>query len=166
MAHSLILGVTESGKTTFGKKLAKSFLDLGHGVLVLDPLNDPDWPASFKTTDPAEFLKVFKASRSCFVFIDEAGMSVGRFDREMEMTATMGRHLGHSCFFISQRAKQINPTVRDQCGYLALFTSSLDDSKIHANEWNHPELVNASKLKKGEYFYCDRFNPVKHLRIF
>lgn len=166
MAHSLILGVTECGKTTLGKKLSQHFIDSGYGVIVLDPLNDPAWPASFKTSDPDEFLRVFKKSRKCFVFIDEAGQAVGRFNNEMEQTATMGRHFGHSCFFLSQRAKQINTTVRDQCSYLALFTSSLDDSKIHANEWNHPELCEAYKLPKGKYFYCDRFNPVETRRVF
>lgn len=162
----MILGVTECGKTTLGKSMAAAFLNAGYGVIVLDPLADPAWPATFKTTDPAEFLSVFKKSRRCFVFIDEAGKSVGRFDSEMEQTATMGRHFGHSCFYLSQRAKQINLTVRDQCSYLALFTSSLEDSKIHANEWNHQELTGAYKLPKGQYFYCDRFNPVKLRKIF
>jgi DNA helicase HerA-like ATPase len=58
MAHSLILGMTESGKTTLAKRLAQHYKSRGIGVIVLDPLND-DWPCDFKTADPDEFLRVY-----------------------------------------------------------------------------------------------------------
>tara|TARA_R110000782_G_scaffold263592_1_gene356313 strand:- start:5401 stop:5898 length:498 start_codon:yes stop_codon:yes gene_type:complete len=164
--HGLILGMTESGKTMFAKELARQFKARGIGVLVLDPLNDPEWQCDFITSDPQEFLEVFWDSKSCMVFIDEAGDSVGRFNNEMRETSTKGRHWGHSVFYISQRATLINQTVRDQCGQLVLFNSSLEDCKIHANEWNRPELKSGNILAKGEYYQCGRFTPLTKGRVF
>ncbi len=160
MAHSLILGMTESGKTTLAKKLALSYKARGIGVLVLDPLSDPEWQADFQTSNVDEFLKVFWASRSCAVFVDEAGESVGQFDSVMQKTATKGRHWGHSCHYLSQRGAQIARTVRDQCSHLFLFTTALDDSKIHANEWNKQELRNANTLAQGHYYHATRFGDL------
>lgn len=166
MAHSLILGMTESGKTTLAKKLAASYRAAGVSVLVLDPLCDPEWGADFQTSDPDEFLEVYWASRSCAVFIDEAGESVGRFDKTMEKTATRGRHWGHSNHYLSQRGAQISRTVRDQCSHIFLFTTALDDSKIHANEWNKPELKTCNALPQGAYFHATRFGKLERGNVF
>lgn len=160
MAHVLILGMTQSGKSTFGKQLAAQYKQRGVRVGVLDPLGDPGWNADFRTDDPAEFLQVFWESRQCAFFIDEAGDCVGRFDDAMMRTATRGRHWGHRVHYMSQRGAQIARTVRDQCSSLALFTTSLEDSKIHANEWNKSELRTAHTLPQGHYFYTTRFSPL------
>jgi len=166
MAHSLILGMTESGKTTLAKSLAAAYRAKGIPVLVLDPLHDPGWECDFKTDDMDEFLHVFWNSRQCMVFIDEAGEAVGQFDKVMHPTATKGRHWGHSVHYISQRGTMIAKTVRDQCSHMMLFATSLADSKIHANEWNREELKTANALKQGEYFHCTRFGEFSKNRIF
>tara|TARA_R110000772_G_scaffold264301_2_gene384773 strand:+ start:833 stop:1309 length:477 start_codon:yes stop_codon:yes gene_type:complete len=149
--------MTESGKTTLAKKLAAHYQSKGIGVLVLDPMGDPDWPCDYRTSDVSEFLDVFWQSRKCAVFIDEAGEAVGQFDKVMQKTATKGRHWGHSCHYLSQRGAQIARTVRDQCSHLFLFTTSLDDSKVHSNEWNKPELKSANGLVQGHYYHATRF---------
>jgi hypothetical protein len=166
MAHSLILGMTESGKTTLAKELANHYKSQGIGVIVLDPMNDPGWLCDYKTADPAEFLKVFWASKQCAAFIDESGDSVGRFDTAMIQTATKGRHWGHNCHYITQRGAQLAVTVRDQCSHLFLFTTSLNDSKVHANEWNKPELQTACSLDKGHYFHATRFGVLTREKLF
>ena len=166
MPHSLILGMTESGKTTLAKSLAKHYKANGVGVLVLDPMADPDWECDFKTADADEFLDTFWNSRSCAVFIDEAGDAVGRFDTVMQRTATKGRHWGHNCHYITQRGAQLATTVRDQCSHLFLFTSSLNDSKIHSNEWNQPEILEARNLAKGNYFHATRFGQLERGALF
>jgi len=166
MPHSLILGMTESGKTTLAKKLAANYRANGVSVLVLDPLGDPEWNADFQTTDPDDFLRVYWESRSCAVFIDEAGESVGRFDQAMQKTATRGRHWGHSNHYLSQRGAMISRTVRDQCSHIFLFAQSMDDSKVHANEWNAPELKTCNSLAKGEYFHTTRFGAVSRASAF
>lgn len=161
MAHSLILGMTESGKTTLAKTLAAHYKARGIGVLVLDPMNDPQWQCDYKTSDVAQFLTVFWQSKRCMVFIDEAGESVGRFDDLMVRTATKGRHWGHSCHYLSQRGAQLSRTVRDQCSHLFLFTTALDDCKIHSNEWNKQEMREASALPQGHYFHATRFGTLE-----
>lgn len=160
MAHGLILGMTMSGKTTLAKQLAAQYRAKGVKVGVLDPLCDPGWNADFRTSDVDEFLKMYWQSRQCAWFIDEAGESVGQFDTLMTKTATRGRHWGHRNHYLSQRGAQLAKTVRDQCSFLFLFTTSLDDSKIHANEWNKDELKTANALPQGHYFYTGRYTPL------
>lgn len=166
MAHVLVLGMTLSGKTMLAKSLAAEYRAAGISVLVLDPLRDPGWHADYQTSDPEEFLNFFWGARSCAVFIDEAADSVGRYDLAMQKTATRGRHWGHRVHYLSQRGTSINRTVRDQCSRLFLFASSLSDCKIHANEWNKPELLTAPTLPSGSYMACSKFGAVTHGKIF
>lgn len=109
---------------------------------------------------------MFWNSFSCGCFIDEAGDAVGRYDTVMQKTATKGRHWGHNVHFISQRGVQLNRTVRDQCEHLFLFTTAMQDAKTHAVEWNQPELHDASKLQKGEFFHVTRFGQLERGRVF
>lgn len=166
MAHSLIIGTTESGKTTLAKTLSRKLNSAGYHTLILDPLSDPGWTASFITREPTEFIEMAKDSRSCFLFVDEAGMHCGTHDREMHWLATQSRHWGHSCFFISQRGQQIAKTIREQCRYLYLFACSKSDAKIFADEWNKELILQANTLKQGEFFCVPRFGNVRKMKIF
>lgn len=166
MAHTLILGMTESGKTTLAKKLAARYKSAGLSILVYDPLSDPSWPADFRTSDVDAFLDTFWASRSCAAFIDEAGDCAGQHDKIMQKTATRGRHWGHRCHYISQRGTMINRTIRDQCSHLFLFGTSLEDCKVHSKEWNRPQLLDASKFKQGDFFHVTRFGDLTQSNIF
>lgn len=153
--------MTESGKTTKARQLAANYRRQGIGVIVLDPLRDPAWQADFITDDQEEFLDVFWRSRSCAAFLDEGGESVGRYDLAMQKTATRGRHCGHSCHYIAQKATQLAPIVRDQCSYLYLYTSGLTSCKMLAEEFNKPELLNATQLQRYSYFFASRFGQCK-----
>lgn len=153
--------MTESGKTTKARQLAANYRRQGIGVIVLDPLKDPAWQADFITDNQEEFLDVFWRSRSCAAFLDEGGESVGRYDLAMQKTATRGRHCGHSCHYIAQKATQLAPIVRDQCSYLYLYTSGLTSCKMLAEEFNKPELLNATQLKRFSYYFVSRFGQCK-----
>jgi hypothetical protein len=167
MAHGLILGMTESGKTTLAKQMAREIRARTIPVIVLDPMGDPGWECDFRTSDPKRFLDVFWQSRRCVAFIDEAGESVGRFDDLMVRTATKGRHWGHSCFYISQRGAQLSRTVRDQCSHLYLFTTALNDCKIHADEWNKPIIrEKGPTLARGEFMHATRFGELEFGKLF
>ena len=161
-----MLGMTESGKTTLAKAFCKRLKDRGWGTLVLDPLRDPAWDATGVFADIVEFLSVAKASRRCFLFVDEAGMNCSQWDIESLWLATQSRHWGHSCVFVSQRAQQIAKTIREQCRFLYLFCCSKSDSKILADEWNRPILETANDLAQGEYFYAPRFGEVARCVLF
>lgn len=165
MPHVAIYGQTESGKSTLAKALAAHYKSRNVGVIVLDPLGDPAWNADFQTDNPEEFLDVVWRSKRCAIFIDEAGENVGRYDLAMVKTATRGRHWGHNCHYITQRGAMLSQTVRDQCSELFLFTTSVADNKIHANEWNKEELRTANALPQGHYFHCTRFGPISKLAL-
>lgn len=165
MAHGLICGMSESGKTTLAKQLAASLSRQSQNVLVLDPMNDPEWTADFRTTDSAAFLDVFWTNQKCMVFIDESAQMVGRYDTLMQETATRGRHHGHSVFFICQRGAQISATVRAQCRHLYLFCSAKDDCKILANEFNQQELLRANSLPQFAFYHASRFGGCSLLQL-
>lgn len=158
--HILILGMTESGKTTIAKLLIKEFKAKGLKTLVLDPLKDPAFNADYQTADQKEFLNVFFASRTCLAVMDEGGESVGRYNEAMQTTATRGRHWGHTCVYLAQKAVQVAPIIRDQCGAVFMFTSGLQSAKAIAEEFNCPEFLNATQLKRGDYIYKSRFGDV------
>jgi len=168
MPHSLIAGMTESGKTTLATRQSGLYQSNGIKVIVLDPLLDPRWQADYITDNRFEFLKVVQHpdTKGCAIFIDESGESVGQYNDEMFWLATRARHYGHNSHFISQRPQMLSPTVRGQCSYLYLFNVSSTDAKILADDWNKPELRDAATLAKGEYFYCGRFDPVSRHRVF
>jgi len=160
--HSLILGMTESGKTALAKKLVKEFKAKGIYCISLDPLSDPSWGCDFITNDPDKFSQVWKSSRGCAVFIDEAG-TVGKFSETINEAATKGRHWGHSFFFLSQRATQIEPLVRDQCGALFLFRSGLQSRKTLAEEFDAPQLLESVEML--EFHHCTRGGYIGKKRI-
>jgi len=166
MAHSLILGMTESGKTTLAKKLAAKYKAAGIHVIVLDPICDPEWGADFQTDDPDNLLDVFWTSKNCAVFIDEAGESAGQYDKAMIKTATKGRHWGHNVHYLSQRGSMINTTIRAQCSQLFLFLSGKNDGKIHSEEWAQDELKNCTQLARGEFYHVSRGGKLTKNKVF
>ena len=166
MTHVAIYGQTESGKSTLAKMLAAQFMAKGHGVLAYDPVNDPEWKASFKTNNFDIFLEYYWKSELCMSFIDEASRVCKHHAADAIQTATMGRHKGHRNYYISQRANLIDVTIRDQCSHLFLFNSGLKDSILHAEEWNQPELKNATSLAKGEYYYCKKMGEFSRHKLF
>lgn len=167
MAHIMILGQTQSGKSVLSKRLAAQYKARGVGVIVHDPIGDPEWNADFQTADFHEFMKVYNDSRGCAVFFDEAGEACQEYGREMTKTATRGRHRGHRNHYIAQRGTLILRTMRDQCTELFLFNTGLEDCKIHAAEWNAAEIKEKGQfLKVGEYFHKARMRELKRGNLF
>ena len=156
--NTLIVGATESGKTTLGAELAGEFKKHDYKIIVLSAVYDPRWKADYYTEDPQEFLGVFWDSEGCIAFIDEAGETVGRYDEAMDKVATRGRHRGHSVFFILQKATRISLTVREQCSRAFIFQSAPSTAAVMADEFNQPKIEErAPLLKKGEYIEVRRF---------
>lgn len=167
MAHSLIIGMSESGKTTLARGLCHYYKSQGRGTLVLDPLNDPRWRADYQTTNAEEFLEVMRRSKSCYCFIDEGGQMVGRYNVEMQWCATQARHWGHSCHFIAQGATQLAPIVRDMCSHLFLFCCAKRNGVLLAEDWNEPLLERCADIPQYGYFHASKFGPlVQHFGSF
>ena len=167
MGHCLILGQTESGKTSLARALCENYKNQGVETIVLDPMHDPRWQCSFKTAEPDLFFQVYNDSTRCAAFFDEAGDLCKDYPTEMIRTATKGRHRGHRNHYIAQRATLINRTIRDQCTELFLFNSALEDCKIHAAEWNAPDIRDHGPfLAQGEYFYKQRLGILQRGKLF
>lgn len=169
MAHSLIIGMTMSGKTSLARKLVGEYQKNNISSLVLDPLEDPAWSqagARWQTADGELFLQNVFRARNCAIFVDESGEAIGRYSGEMKKLATRSRHYGHNAHFISQRAVDIDKTIRDQCANLFCFRVSKKDAETLADEYGYEELLDCSRLEKGEFVKCGRFLQPQRIRLF
>ena len=162
--HSLIVGMTESGKTTLAKRLATNIMGRQKPVLVLDILGSK-WNCNYQTHKIDEFMGIVKDIQNSYIFVDEAG-EVGKLDKEFYWLATRSRHLGHSVFFITQRAKQLAPIVRNQCKNLFLFCSSYMDCKSLYEDFNFTEILEGNNLPQGTFLSCRRFQECQKIKLF
>ena len=168
MPHRAIIGQTGSGKTFAAQQTARAYRAAGIGSLVLHKPREP-WPAecvSWQTADPARFLRMFWASRQCAAFMELADADVDKFDERFHRCFTQGRHEGHRCFYISQRAGQVHPNIRENCESLCLFSVGMKAAKLWAEEFNDPELLGAVQLQpRWFYFKASRYVPAKKIEL-
>jgi hypothetical protein len=165
MGHTLTIGQTESGKTLLNKSFCRDFDRKGIASIILDPLNDPDWQTPHRFKSAPEFLELAKASRSCALFIDESGSSVGKYNPDMDWCTTQARHWGHKTYLICQRAQQVGVTLRNQCSQMFVFNVGMKDAKLIAEEWSRPEIEGAADLPQFHFFWLRRFQPVQRMKI-
>ena len=159
--HSLILGSTESGKTTLARKIARKLSESGHEILVLDPIFSGDaetWSTRDVYTSPENFLPVFWNTHNRFVFIDESDSVMRRaINLELVQTGMRGRHNGHSVTYITHFRTDLLPALRSQCSQLFLFSTGSDDAYALAQEWRCSELEKAPDLAQGQFYWVRRF---------
>jgi len=91
---------------------------------------------------------------------------IGKYNNLMEQLATRGRHWGHKCYFISQRAKQLSTTLRAQCSELVIFKQSLTDTKDLANEFVDNAINEANALDDGDFIYVRHRQKTVKLNVF
>ena len=81
--HTLVVGTSGSGKTTFARKLAISALGKGRRVLVYDVMLT-DWPEGCEVFDDEhDFSQAAHRSRNALLIVDEAGEVIGRSNYEL-----------------------------------------------------------------------------------
>lgn len=182
--HTAMLGQTGSGKTFGAQQIAASMIRRGILTLVLHK-PDEHWPAasaSWQTHDPARFARMYWASRNVACFMELADADVPKFSDEFRKMFTRGRHGGRHNFFLSQRAAQMHPDIRENCASLFLFSVGKNAAKLWAEEMSDERLVyapippeiippenrtgaplfGAMALPKRWFFYKpNRFTPAK-----
>lgn len=168
VAHGLVVGQTEAGKSTLVKRLVAEQIRHGRLLLVLDPLYDQDFRdmADFSTDDPELFFQVAWKNKSCTLVIDEAGEMIGQHGRQLNKLATQSRHLGHTAIFITQRPALLSPTIRAQCSWLAAFCIAPKDADLLAGDFNAPALLEAPSFGPGDYLLCRRMKQPTKSNIF
>ena len=170
MPHRAIIGQTGSGKTFCAQQNALYFIRREISVLVLHKEREP-WPLPagarvWQTHDPAAFLRMYWKSRRCACFMELADADVSKYDGDFHRCFTQGRHEGHRNFYLSQRAAQVHPNIRENCESLCLFSVPMKGAKLWAEEFNDPQLIGAVHLPpRAFYFKPSRYEPAKLLTL-
>ena len=154
--HTLIVGTSGSGKTTFANRMAEAAIARGRPVLVYDVMLT-EWPQGCHVfDDDHDFSQAAHRSRGALLVVDEAGEVIGRSNYELFWLATRARHIGASCVFITHRPSQLAPVIRDNCQALVLFSSPASTGKLLAEEFNDPRLETCVSLGLGQYIKSKR----------
>lgn len=155
--HTIITGITESGKSSYAKILSNNLVSLGEQVIVLDPYRSKGWGQKVNFADDAyKLIDQLKATRSQFFFIDESSITLEKYDRSLYWLATNSRHYGHSGFFIAQRATQIHGDIRYQCSHAIVFKASFVDAKTLTEQFAS-DIMPATALKQFEFLSVNTF---------
>lgn len=170
MPHRANIGQTGSGKTHCAQQTAREFRLRGIGVLVLHKPREP-WPAdcvTWQTDDPEKFLRMFWASRGCACFMELADADIEKSDDRFHRCFTQGRHEGHRCHYLSQRAAMVHPNIRENCESLCLFSVGMKGARLWAEEFNDLDLIGAAQLKPAQhlfFFKASRSVPAVRMKL-
>lgn len=144
MNHTLICGVTLSGKTTLAREIARKMSVHEHNIIVFDPMGTAtaggDWPESaIIFSDQEKFTDYVERDdvRHAHVFVDEAADVFSHTQKENHWMLRRGRHKGLQFYLIAQRPKMLPPNVRSQCSIVYCFRLALDDIKEVAADAGH-----------------------------
>lgn len=163
LGHWLIVGGTQTGKTTLAKELAAQYRAAGIPVVVCDPFKGKDWGANWITSDIDEFLAFAHNPRVCLkcaLFVDEGGMTLGgknKWDSSYYWLTTTSRHHGHVAHIISTKGISVAPVLRESCANLAVFNVHVDYAKELARDFNKDVILKANRLAKGWAIVTGRF---------
>jgi hypothetical protein len=161
--HWLIVGMTESGKSSLARALAREYALAGHVPIVLDVTRNKEWGANaIIFTDPDEMLRYVRDPQKCLrqpIFVEEAGIAVNKYQSEFQWLTTFSRHHGMRCHIVAQRAEMVDKTTRSQCANLAAFGLPFDDAKAYAREFNGQEIMQCTTFRPGTYIHKTRYAP-------
>ncbi len=157
MAHTLITGTSESGKSLLAKAICRRWATSGYRVMVLDPRLSKWDGAQLVTANSDFFLADVSGWEDCLLIVDESGEAIGHYAPIMRTLATSERHNGHSSIFIVQSPTQLDPIIRRQCRYCAAFSCGLADADTLDREYPQAGFRECVKLAKFEYLFASRF---------
>lgn len=161
--HAGIFGPTLCGKTTLAFLLAQQFEASGVRCLALDPYDAP-WPVTWKTRKIDAFIAKAKDSRSCALFVDEAGQLDLR-DPDHEWLLTGARHWGHVTHIIGQSGVQLSPLGRSSITRLFLFRSTEETAEYWRTAFVDDRIRGATTLARFQFIYAQMFGDVKPMQL-
>lgn len=166
----LIVGKSESGKSSLARRLMAPAIAAGLPVFVRDPLGYT-WEGARGYFNDTTELRCLMAEHGtpAVVVIDESVdfFRVGQV--ENHWIFTRGRHEGLLPISIAHRVKMIAPNVRAQASDLYVFNSAKEDSDILAGDYAHEGLREANTLEQGEFFHLrwkDKKNTLTRHKLF
>ena len=163
--HALIIGTTGSGKSTLAKLLCRTLKKQGQICAVLSPTNETGWEADYKTSDGGAFLAYAREHEKCFLFVDESGDAIGRYNDEMNWLATGSRHKGHSVIFNVQASSQISTAIRSCCSDAYIFATSRGVLKLLSEDFNETEILKHDKMPRYHFLMVSRFAAIRMGRL-
>jgi energy-coupling factor transporter ATP-binding protein EcfA2 len=144
MSHTLIVGVTQSGKTTLARHIARQLAKRKQNIIVLDPVGTltagGGWPESAVIfSEESEFWKYIDRDDvgHAHVFIDESGDVLNLSRPENHWILRKGRHYGLFVYMIAQRPTMIAPNCRTQAGICYMFRLATSDAKEICADMGH-----------------------------
>jgi len=146
--HTLITGVTMTGKTTLARMISREYDERGYPVFVYDPMGTAtaggDWGEKALIYNDEirfmEFLSKRKNTNEAAVFIDESDLVFSHSQKHNHWLARRGRHYGYRLHMITQRPTMIAPNCRTQVGTCYMFRLARTDAKFCGNEFGHSDI--------------------------
>lgn len=167
MAHTLILGRTETGKTTLGKAIVRQAEARGLQAIVLDPMKSKGWGKKTELVSTSEkLLERAMQTKSKLLVVDESSLSLNKFDRTLSWLSKTSRHLGHSAIFIAHNLHDVAKGIRTQCTQIFIFASSRSDVRDLDDEFDAPEILKATKLEQFHFFRIVSNNQIQKGRVY
>src|SRR5271154_1746255 len=166
MPHTLILGTTESGKTSLARNMEAAWVNAGRESLVYDPFC---WENEWKTHCPIMvemdlYLEAARKRTNHLLVVDESS-DLDRYDKEHTWLTTQARHHGHQTILCVQQAELVAPAVRMNCQICCLFWMPPQVRKEIGDSFGHPEIIEQPAPEKGEFYRLRRFEKLQKFRI-
>lgn len=161
--HTLVVGKSESGKTTFVTVyLLPAFDQLKKARRVLlydrDFHTSPRWRKSHGLpvegfSDVDAFKEAVFSDVNCVVIVEECSDLSTAEQEELRAVAAKGRHLGHSVVLIAQRPKMIRPNLRSQTSALCCCALNPEEVKAVREVHSVAELDRVTEFPPGRALF-------------
>lgn len=163
--HTLVLGTTGAGKSTYAKWLCSALHTNRHHTVVFNPRNQAGWVADFQSANPYEVMKYCQLDigKQKNVFIEEA-IYLDK-DRDLDYFTAYSRNDWCKVWIICQRLKMITPNLRTNCEEVILFKSAVSDCAELADEYREPGLDEIGKFEHGQFYVISAFHPLLVSRL-
>lgn len=164
--HTLVLGISRGGKTTFCEACADWHLRNGIDVLLLESFQSKI-PCSFRTQDAKEFIREARKRTRCLLFVDDGSQVIDRYDSGLNWLGAQSRHWGHKFLINTQRYVDINPTIRNNASQIVAFRMADSDAEMVAKDFADGTgvLKTAGKLAKYEFLIGGKYQPFQLKRL-